>query len=229
MQSDCWGFMVPVPMWASCCAGNTRCPGSSSAFFQSELSSTRQYLEAIWQALGEADVILSLFPTLFSCCNPAKNYIYQNWEPCADLTGSLNKTPCAAQWRLNFCYIVVAGIILSFSFVSLLSLPLFLLKKIHGVIRLQMNGQRSDNRSELELKSTGIITVINSSSRGTASVGSIAGSCRGREMGEEEWPAAEIVCPRGPHSPLECIEEKSSCALSLWPVHLGCRDPHLPR
>lgn len=72
-----------------------------------------------------------------------------------------------------------------------------------------MNGQGSDNRSELELRSTGIITVINSSSRGTASIGSIDRSCRGREMGEEEWAAAEIVCPRGPCSPLECIDKKS--------------------
>lgn len=70
---------------------------------------------------------------------------------------------------------------------------------------MQMNGQGSDNRSELELRSTGIITVINSSSRGTASVVSIARSCRGREMGEEEWAAAEIVCPRGPPSPLRAL------------------------
>lgn len=56
-----------------------------------------------------------------------------------------------------------------------------------------MNGQESDNRSELELRSTGIITVINSSSRGTASVGSIAGSRREWEMGEEEGPAAESL------------------------------------
>lgn len=54
-----------------------------------------------------------------------------------------------------------------------------------------MNGQGSDNKRELELRSAGIITVINSSSRGTASAGSITQRCRGREMGEEGWPAAE--------------------------------------
>lgn len=64
-----------------------------------------------------------------------------------------------------------------------------------------MNGQGSDNKRELELRSPGIITVINSSSRGTASVGSVAQRCRGREMGEEGWPAAEIVlCPMGARS-----------------------------
>lgn len=115
------------------------------------------------------------------------------------------------------------------SFVSLLSLPLFLLKKSTEWLDLQMNGQGSDNRSEPELRSTGKITVINSSSRGTASVGSIAGSCRGRELGEEEWPAAEIVCPGGPRSPLEWIGKKSAVVPCPWHVRLGCRDPHLPR
>lgn len=206
-QSSCWGFMVPVPMRAACCAGNTGCPGSSPAFPQESSQAPGSILR---QLSGQWGKLMQFFPysPLCSSAVTQRKPVYQNWEQHAALTGALNKTLGAAQWHLNFCYIV-AGIILS-SFVSLLSLPLFLLKKSTEWLDLQMNGQGSDNRSELELRSTGIITVINSSSRGTASVGSIAGSCRGREMGEEEWPAAEIVLwPTGPRSPLECLDKKS--------------------
>lgn len=148
------------------------------------------------------------------------------------LAGALNKTPGAAQWLLSSRCVVVTGIILSF-FTCIFALPtLFLFEKSTERLDLQMNGQGSDNKRELELRSAGIITVINSSSRGTASDGSIAQRCRGREMGEEGWPAAETVLrPTGPRCPPERLDKKSvivPCPCS-GAAPTGCRDPHLHR
>lgn len=156
----------------------------------------------------------------------------QSQEQHAALAGALNKTPGAAQWLLSSPCIVVSGIILSF-FIGIFALPTpFLFKKSTERLDLQMNGQGSDNKRELELRSAGIITVINSSSRGTASDGSIAQRCCGREMGEEGWPAAEIVLhPAGPRCPPERADQKSiivPCPCSRA-ARTSCGDPHLPK
>jgi len=115
-----------------------------------------------------------LFSLLWSSAVAQQRPACQSREQPAALAGALNKTPGAAQWLLNSCYIVATESYFLCSFVSLPSLPLFFLKKSTEQLDLQMNGQGSDNKRELELRSTGIITVINSSSRGTASDGSIA-------------------------------------------------------
>lgn len=90
-----------------------------------------------------------------------------------------------------------------------------------------MNGQGSDNKRELELRSAGIITVINSSSRGTASDGSVAQRCCGREMGEGGWPAAVIIfCTTGPCFLPECVDKKSVVVPFPWgrAAWMSCRE-----
>lgn len=73
-----------------------------------------------------------------------------------------------------------------------------------------MNGQGNDNKRELEQRSAGIITVINSSSRGTASTGNIAQRCCGREMEEEGWPVARSAHgPVGPTAHLSMAIRKA--------------------
>lgn len=121
-QSGCWGFMLPVFMWASCCAGNTGCPGSSPAFLQVSSQALGSILRQFGRHWGKL-MQFFLYSPICSSAVTRQRPIYQNWEQRGALTGLLNKTPCAAQWHLNFCCIVAAGIILSF-FICILALPI---------------------------------------------------------------------------------------------------------
>lgn len=129
-QSGRWGFIVPVHMWASCCVGNTGCPGSSSAFLQvnsQELGRVLRQFGRHWGRLMQ----FFLYSPLCSSAVIQQRPIYQNWEKHAAFIGSLNKIPFAAQWCLNFCCIVIAGIILPF-YICILALPTpFSFEKIH--------------------------------------------------------------------------------------------------
>lgn len=128
--------------------------------------------------------------------------------------------------------VVATGIVVPF-FICIFALhTLFLFKKSMQRLDLQMNGQGNDNKRELEQRSAGIITVINSSSRGTASTGNVTQRCCGREMGEEGWPVARNAHgPVGPHCPPEHGNKESSVLSQPWSQakQTSCGDLHLPR